>query len=89
MLCSSKQCTIDGNDVRDLNIKWLRTQIGVVSQEPVLFATDITTNIRFGREDCTQEEILKASKEANAHDFIMKLPNVSVYGIPQTYVLDE
>lgn len=49
----------------------------MVNQEPVLFATTITENIRYGREDVTMEEIEKATKEANAYDFIMKLPNVS------------
>jgi len=48
----------------------------VVNQEPVLFATTIAENIRYGREDVTMEEIEKATKEANAYDFIMKLPNV-------------
>ncbi|NXD90087.1 MDR1 protein, partial [Chaetorhynchus papuensis] len=58
-------------------LKYLREVIGVVNQEPVLFATTITENIRYGREDVTMEEIEKATKEANAYDFIMKLPNVS------------
>lgn len=49
----------------------------MVSQEPVLFATTIAENIRYGREDVTMDEIQKAVKEANAYDFIMKLPNVS------------
>ncbi len=53
--------------------------IGVVSQEPILFATTITENIRYGRPDVTQEEIEQASKEANAYDFIMKLPDVWLY----------
>lgn len=49
----------------------------MVNQEPVLFATSIAENIRYGHEDITMEEIEKATKEANAYDFIMKLPNVS------------
>uniref|UniRef100_A0A803YIT1 ATP binding cassette subfamily B member 1 n=1 Tax=Meleagris gallopavo TaxID=9103 RepID=A0A803YIT1_MELGA len=53
---------------------YLREIIGVVNQEPVLFATTIAENIRYGREDVTMEEIEKATKEANAYDFIMKLP---------------
>lgn len=65
---------LDGHDIRDLNISWLRSQIGVVGQEPVLFGTTIGENIRFGREDATQDEIEKAAKDANAHNFIMKLP---------------
>uniref|UniRef100_A0A5F8GIF1 Multidrug resistance protein 1 n=1 Tax=Monodelphis domestica TaxID=13616 RepID=A0A5F8GIF1_MONDO len=67
--------TIDGQDIRTLNVRYLREITGVVSQEPVLFATTIAENIRYGREDVTMEEIKKAVKEANAYDFIMKLPN--------------
>ena len=50
--------------------------VGVVSQEPVLFGTTIGENIRYGREGVTQEQIELAAKQANAHDFIMKLPLV-------------
>uniref|UniRef100_A0A668RTY9 ABC-type xenobiotic transporter n=1 Tax=Oreochromis aureus TaxID=47969 RepID=A0A668RTY9_OREAU len=66
---------IDGHDLRSLNVRHLREMIGVVSQEPILFATTITENIRYGRTDVTQEEIVQAAKEANAYDFIMKLPD--------------
>ncbi|XP_018541648.1 ATP-binding cassette, sub-family B (MDR/TAP), member 4 [Lates calcarifer] len=66
---------IDGHDIRTLNIRYLREMIGVVSQEPILFATTITENIRYGRPDVTQSEIEQAAKEANAYDFIMKLPD--------------
>ncbi|XP_042744187.1 ATP-dependent translocase ABCB1 isoform X3 [Lagopus leucura] len=66
--------TIDGQDLKSLNVRYLREIIGVVNQEPVLFATTIAENIRYGREDVTMEEIEKAAKEANAYDFIMKLP---------------
>ncbi|NXG79455.1 MDR1 protein, partial [Baryphthengus martii] len=66
--------TIDGQDIKTLNLRYLREIIGVVNQEPVLFATTIAENIRYGREDVTMEEIEKATKEANAYDFIMKLP---------------
>ena len=69
------QITLDGVDVRTLNLKWLRSQIGLVFQEPVLFATSITENIRFGREDATMEEVEQAAKNANAYDFIMTLPD--------------
>ena len=69
---------IDGQDIRDLHIKTLRQHVGVVSQEPVLFATTIAENIRYGREGVTQQEIEQAAKEANAHNFIRKLPDVSV-----------
>lgn len=67
------------NKLHSLNVRWLREQIGVVSQEPVLFATTIAENIRFGRPDVTQDEIEKAAKDANAHDFINKLPQVGRY----------
>ncbi|XP_067865081.1 ATP-dependent translocase ABCB1-like isoform X3 [Heterodontus francisci] len=67
--------TVDGHDIRSLNVRHFRKFIGVVSQEPVLFATTIAGNIRFGREDVTDTEIEMATKEANAYDFIMKLPD--------------
>ncbi|XP_028983716.1 ATP-binding cassette, sub-family B (MDR/TAP), member 4 isoform X2 [Betta splendens] len=66
---------IDGHDIRTLNIRYLRDMIGVVSQEPILFATTITENIRYGRPDVTREEIEQAAKEANAYHFIMNLPD--------------
>ncbi|KAM9724519.1 ATP-dependent translocase ABCB1 [Menidia menidia] len=67
--------SIDGHDIRSLNVRYLREMIGVVSQEPILFATTITENIRYGRPDVTQHDIEQAAKEANAYDFIMNLPN--------------
>uniref|UniRef100_A0A8C8SGP0 ATP binding cassette subfamily B member 4 n=1 Tax=Pelusios castaneus TaxID=367368 RepID=A0A8C8SGP0_9SAUR len=66
--------TLDGQDIKTLNLRYLREVIGVVNQEPVLFATTIAENICYGREDVTMEEIVQAVKEANAYDFIMKLP---------------
>lgn len=68
--------TIDRRNIKALNLKWLREHIGVVSQEPVLFATTIAENIRYGKDGATQEEIEEVSKMANAHDFIMTLPKV-------------
>jgi ABC-type multidrug transport system fused ATPase/permease subunit len=68
---------IDGIPVKDLNVGWLRDHIGVVSQEPILFATTIEENIRFGKEGTTIQDIQKAARDANAHDFVMKLPDVS------------
>ncbi|XP_037902429.1 multidrug resistance protein homolog 49-like isoform X2 [Hermetia illucens] len=65
---------LDGNKITELNTNWLRSNIGVVGQEPVLFATTVGNNIRYGKPDCTQEEIIAAAKIANCHDFIMKLP---------------
>uniref|UniRef100_A0A8C9NL16 ATP binding cassette subfamily B member 5 n=1 Tax=Serinus canaria TaxID=9135 RepID=A0A8C9NL16_SERCA len=69
------QGEVNGRDIRTLNIKWLRENIGIVSQEPVLFATTIAENIRYGREDITDAEIEQAAKEANAFDFISRLPD--------------
>ena len=68
---------MDGRDIRTLNVEWLRGNIGVVSQEPVLFDTTIAENIRYGKNNCTTEELHQAAKLANAFTFINKLPNVS------------
>lgn len=68
--------TLDGHDIRGLNIQWLRTLIGIVEQEPVLFATTIAENIRYGRPGVSMEDIITATKEANAYNFIMDLPQV-------------
>ncbi|XP_075951113.1 bile salt export pump [Anarhichas minor] len=66
--------TLDGHDIRGLNIQWLRSLIGIVEQEPVLFATTIAENIRYGRPGVSMEDIIGAAKQANAYDFIMDLP---------------
>ena len=68
------QVLVSGKDVSSLNLKWLRSNIGIVSQEPVLFDTTIAENIAFGKEGATMEEIETAAKNANAHDFISQLP---------------
>ncbi|GAM28104.1 hypothetical protein SAMD00019534_112800 [Acytostelium subglobosum LB1] len=68
------QILIDGEDIKKLNVRSLRSKIGLVSQEPVLFATSIAENIRYGKEDATQEEIEAAARQANAHSFIVNLP---------------
>ncbi|KAG2949788.1 hypothetical protein PC118_g25310 [Phytophthora cactorum] len=65
---------LDGRDVKTLNVKWLRSQIGMVSQEPVLFATTIFENIAMGGNNVTREEAIEACKLSNAHNFIMSLP---------------
>lgn len=67
--------TIDGREISSYNVQWLRRQIGVVSQEPVLFSASIAENIRFGCEDATMEDIVQAAKNSNAHDFITKMPD--------------
>ncbi|XP_049919135.1 bile salt export pump-like [Epinephelus moara] len=66
--------TLDGHDIRGLNIQWLRSLIGIVEQEPVLFATTIAENIRYGRAGVSMEDIISAAKQANAYSFIMDLP---------------
>jgi len=68
------QVLLDGKDLRTLNVAWLRSNIGVVSQEPVLFTGSIEENIRFGKHDATDAEVQNAAKMANAHEFIMALP---------------
>ncbi|KAL2335592.1 hypothetical protein Fmac_016805 [Flemingia macrophylla] len=65
---------VDGVAIHNLQLKWLRSLMGLVSQEPTLFATSIKENILFGKEDATEEEIVEAAKAANAHDFISQLP---------------
>jgi ATP-binding cassette subfamily B protein len=66
---------IDGHDVRDIKLKSLRAQIGMVQQEVYLFAGTVYDNIRYGRPDATYEEVVQAAIRANAHEFIMSLPN--------------
>ncbi|KAI4340671.1 hypothetical protein MLD38_025481 [Melastoma candidum] len=66
---------LDGCKLKKLKLKWLRSQMGLVNQEPVLFATSIKENILFGKEDATMESIISAATAANAHDFISKLPS--------------
>eukprot|EP00752_Nemacystus_decipiens_P001377 g1364.t1 len=61
---------LDGVDIRTLNVAWMRGQIGLVSQEPVLFATSIADNIAYGREGATMLEIEEAARKANVHDFV-------------------
>lgn len=65
---------IDGTDIRDVTLDSLRQQLGMVPQEPFLFTGTVEYNIRFGKPDATQEEVIAAAKAANAHDFIMSLP---------------
>ena len=69
---------IDGHDVKELNLRWLRSKIGIVSQEPVLFDLSIRENIAYGDTTRTvsDREIEEAARSANIHDFISKLPEV-------------
>ena len=65
---------LDGTDIKTLRVSWLREQIGLVSQEPVLFTGSIADNIAYGKEGCTMEDIEAAARMANAHDFICQFP---------------
>ena len=65
---------IDGQDIRDVTLKSLRDQIGIVQQDVYLFAGTVMDNIRYGRPGATREEAIMAAKSANAHEFIMALP---------------
>lgn len=77
---TSGQITLDGRNLKDLNLHWLRSQIGIVSQEPILFDMSIKDNIAYGdnsRTNIPMSEIIEAAKKANIHDFITKkLPKV-------------
>ncbi|XP_010502833.1 PREDICTED: ABC transporter B family member 22-like [Camelina sativa] len=64
----------DGVSIDKLQVKWLRSQMGLVSQEPTLFATSIEENILFGKEDASMDEVVEAAKSSNAHDFISQFP---------------
>ncbi|MCP9262070.1 Multidrug resistance protein pgp-3 [Dirofilaria immitis] len=66
--------TLDGVPISDLNIEWLRKKIGLVSQEPVIFAATVEENLKLGNDALTENEMIEACTIANAHDFIMKLP---------------
>ena len=59
---------IDGTDLKELNVGWLRDQMGIVGQEPVLFDCTIKENIRYAKEDATDEEITQACREVNIHE---------------------
>ncbi|KAI5406157.1 putative multidrug resistance protein [Lathyrus oleraceus] len=72
---SCGEILLDGFDIKRLHLKWFRSLIGLVNQEPILFATSIRENILFGKEGASMEDVITAAKAANAHDFIIKLPN--------------
>ncbi|VDL59798.1 unnamed protein product [Hymenolepis diminuta] len=90
------QVLVDGHDIRELDLKWMRRQFGVVSQEPVLFAATVEENIKLGRRDATFAEVEEAAKMADAHDFIVKLQDKQRLAIarallrnPRILLLDE
>ncbi len=72
---SSGAITIDGIDIRDMKLDDLRSNVGIVQQDVYLFAGTVLDNIRYGRMDATDEEVVRAAKNANAHEFIMGLPH--------------
>lgn len=71
---TSGRVLIDGVDVRELQQRTLRAQMGIVTQEPFLFSGSVLENIRYGRLDASDEEVKAAAEAANAHDFILRLP---------------
>ena len=71
---SSGAIRIDGTDIRDMKLDDLRSNVGIVQQDVYLFAGTVLDNIRYGRMDATDEDVVRAAKNANAHEFIMGLP---------------
>lgn len=69
------QILIDGVDLRDYDVKWLRRNIGLVLQEPYLFHGTIAENIRYGNPQATEHQIITAARAANAHDFVVGFPD--------------
>jgi ATP-binding cassette subfamily B protein len=72
---SEGSITIDGTDIRDITLRSLRKNIGIVQQDVYLFAGTVMDNIQYGKLEATEEEIIQAAKNANAHEFIMELPD--------------
>lgn len=72
---SGGRILLDGKDIRDIRLKSLRDQIGIVQQDVYLFVGTVYDNIRYGKPDATREEVIEAAKNANAHEFIMNLPD--------------
>ncbi|KAL1217374.1 ABC transporter B family member 14 [Cardamine amara subsp. amara] len=71
----SGEILLDGKNIKSMKLKWLREQMGLVSQEPALFATTIASNILLGKENANMDQIIEAAKAANADFFIKSLPN--------------
>ena len=72
---SEGELLIDGVDVRDMKLNDLRNNVGIVQQDVYLFAGTIMENIRYGKSEATDEEVVLAAKNANAHEFIMSFPD--------------
>jgi ATP-binding cassette subfamily B (MDR/TAP) protein 1 len=77
----SGSITLDGVPLKDLNIEWLRNTVGIVSQEPIIFAATVMDNLKLGNQDANKRAVIQACKLANAHEFIIKLPNKYYTGI--------
>ena len=82
------QVLLDGHDLRTLNLSWVRSQIGIVKQEPTLFNMTILENIIYGSKFCgDMDKVIEASKMANIHDFIDSLPDVRWYFCDLEFVI--
>ena len=64
---------LDGRDIRDLDVEWLQSQIGLVGQEPILFHASVFDNVAYGKPNATRDEVIEACIDANAHQFILEL----------------
>ncbi len=80
---NSGMLTLDDKNINDLNISWLRNQIGIVSQEPILFDRTIADNIKYGANyrEVSSDEVIEAAKAANIHSFVDSLPQVSLISV--------
>jgi ABC-type bacteriocin/lantibiotic exporter with double-glycine peptidase domain len=75
-ISATSQVLLDGVDIRNLSVPWLRSKIGVVSQEPNLFGSTIYDNISIGHHHVEYQDVVRAALMANAHSFISALPKV-------------
>lgn len=71
--CAAGEVLLDGENIKNLKLEWLRSQIGLVTQEPALLSLSIRDNIAYGRSDATLDQIEEAAKIAHAHTFISSL----------------
>jgi ABC-type multidrug transport system fused ATPase/permease subunit len=72
---SAGRITLGGSDVRRLDVDWLRSQVGLVGQEPILFHASVYENVSYGRPDATRDEVVEACMAAGAHRFVLELPD--------------
>lgn len=80
---------LDGKDIRFLDQRWFRRQIGIVHKKPEFFNTSIADNIAYGKGDATFKEIVRAAKAAGAHELITAFPKVSYYSIYSNQPAEE